>query len=143
MAIYQAPRKRWRTAVATGVVGAVIGFGIGFVVHHGSTDTVTTLRKLDQRLDEAAAPLDVLVIHGDVNTSSAKDPRVARDALRRARAAFDGLRPDVHVLDPSAERRVNDGLDRLQQLIDGHASTAKIAAQARVVASAMRAILSG
>jgi len=143
MAIYQAPRKRWRTAVATGIVGGLIGFGIGMVVDNRSTDTATVLRTIDRQLDRAAAPLDVLVIHRDVHTTSANDPRVARDALRRARDAFDALRPSVHALDPAAERRVDDGLDRLQELVDAHATTAKIAEQARLVASTMRSIVGG
>jgi hypothetical protein len=95
MAIYQAPRKRWRAALVAGAVGALIGLGIGLAVGGGDPDPLDALRKLDATLEEAAAPLEVLVIHGQEDTGSSTDARVVTDAVSRTTLRFDEVRDTV------------------------------------------------
>ena len=140
MAIYQAPRRRWRLALATGIVGGLIGLGAG-VALRSEPDPTETIRTLDGRLSDAAAALDVLVIHREADTRSTADPQVAEDAVRRTRARVDALRPEIAVLDPDALRDVDRHLSRLDELVSDGADPAEIAEEAEELAELLRGIV--
>jgi hypothetical protein len=141
MAIYQAPRKRWRIALLFSVLGLLGGLVIGLVIAGGDPDPVDSVRTLDRQLDETAASLDVLVIHGEVETTSADDPRVASDALRRVKQRFAELRPAVQALDPDDVEDVDEQIASLEELIRDRADADEIADSARELADLLRSII--
>jgi hypothetical protein len=141
MAIYQAPRKRWRLAVITGVLGALAGLGIGLALGGGSDDPLAAMRQLDMQLEEAAAPLDVLVIHGQEDTGSSDDARVVTDALARTVQRFDEVRPVVRTIDAGAVEDFDDYVDRLRELAQERANPDEIAAEADGLADLLRGIV--
>jgi hypothetical protein len=141
VAIYQAPRKRWRIALAAGLAGVVAGLGLGLAIGGGDADPIDVLRTLDAQLEDAAAPLDVLAIHGEVDAPSSKDARVATDALRLVRRRFEPVRPAVRMIDRDAEREVDEHLATLQQLVRERADPTDVARQADALADLLRGIV--
>jgi hypothetical protein len=140
MAIYQAPRRRWRLALVTGIVGGLIGLGAG-VALRPEPDPVQSIRTLDGELSDAASALDVLVIHREADTRSTADPQVAEDAVRRTRARIDRLRSEIRTLDPEALRGVDRHLSRLDELVDGGADPEEVAEEAEELAQLLREII--
>jgi hypothetical protein len=140
MAIYQAPRRRWRLALVTGLVGALIGLGAG-VALRTQPEPVQSIRTLDRELSDAASALDVLVIHREADTRSTADPQVAEDAVRRTRARVDRLRTEIRALDPDALRKVDRHLSRLDELVEGRADPEDIAGEAEELAQLLREII--
>ena len=140
MAIYQAPRRRWRFALAMAIVGGLIGLLAG-VALRPDPDPIDTLRTLDAQLSEAAAALDVLVIHREADTGSTSDPRVAEDAVRRTRARIDEIRDEIAVVDPDALRAVDSHLSRLDELVGGRDDPEAIADEAEELADLLRGII--
>lgn len=141
MAIYQAPRRRWRLVLGSGVVGILVGIGLGLVVAGGPTDARTTLRELDGKLEAAAAPLDVLAIHGEQETGSARDARVITDALTRTARRFDEVRATVRMINGPAVSRFDDQVAELRRLARSKAGTRRVAAAAEKLADLLRNIV--
>lgn len=140
MAIYQAPRRRWRLALVTGIVGGLVGLGIGLALR-SAPEPIETIRTLNRQLSDAAAGLDVLVIHDEADTRSTADPQVARDAIRRVRARVDSLRPQIRALDPDALTDVDRHLSRLGELATGGSDPDEIAEEAEELAEILRGIV--
>jgi hypothetical protein len=142
MAIYQAPKRRWRLAVASGVIGLLVGLLIGVVTGGGDDDPLAALRRLDAQLDEAAAPLDVLSIHGRSGTGST-DERVVDDAVRRTQQRFDDVRPAVRAIDPDVAKEFDDRVAELRRLAREHADPDDIARAAEELADLLRSVIRG
>jgi hypothetical protein len=141
MAIYQAPRKRWRLALALAVVGAVAGLLIGLALGGGGNDDpLASLRILDTKLEEAAAPLDVLALHGQAGTG-ATDERIVTDALARTTARFDEVRAAVRAIDPEAEAEFDEYVDAISTLADDDADPEEIADEADELADLLRDLI--
>ena len=139
MAIYQAPRKRWRLAVITGAIGAVVGLLVGLTLSGGGgDDPMKAIRALDASLDEAAAPLDVLVIHGEADTGSADNARVVLDAVTRTESRFDVVRDGVRAIDPTAIDEFERRVAKLRDLADERADADEIAEEASSLAAFLR-----
>ena len=140
MAIYQAPRRRWRLALVMAIVGGLIGLLVG-VALRPDPDPIDTIRTLDAQVSEAAAALDVLVIHREADTGSTSDPRVAEDAVRRTRARIDEIRDEIAALDPDALRDVDRHLSRLDELVSDRDDPEAIADEAEELADLLRGII--
>jgi hypothetical protein len=142
MAIYQAPRKRWRLAVVSGVIGVLAGLMVGFAFSGSGPDPLAAIRELDRQLEEAAAPLDVLVIHSEAETSSAADARVVTDALARTQQRFAEVRDVVEAIDPDAIEDFERHTEELRELAQDGADADAIAAEAEELAQLLRGIVS-
>lgn len=140
MAIYQAPRRRWRLALATGIVGALFGLGVGVAIR-SDPDPVQTIQELDRRLSDAASALDVLVIHREADTRSTTDPQVAKDAIRRVRVRVEALRSEMRAVDPDGWRDVDRRLARLDELVREDADPGEIADEAEQLADQLRGFI--
>jgi hypothetical protein len=141
MAIYQAPRKRWRLAVACAVIGALVGLGVGIAGGGGSDDPLAAIRQLDTQLEEAAAPLDVLVIHGQADTGSSGDARIVTDALARTEQRFGQVRDLVATINADAVEAFDDHVDALRKLAADGANADEIASAADELADLLRGIV--
>lgn len=140
MAIYQAPRKRWRLALGAGVIGVLVGLGLS-LVFAGDDDPLSALRDLDAALEEAASPLEVLAIHGQEGTESANDPRVVTDAVARTEQRFEDLREVVRAFDDDAVDDVDGYITTLRELARERADGDDIAEEARELADLLRGIV--
>lgn len=141
MAIYQAPRKRWRLTLVAGIVGVLIGLIAGLVGGGGDSDPLAALRELDMKLEEAASPLDVLVIHGEADTGSAGDPRVVIDAVARTSQRFDEVRDSVVRINREAVVAFDGHVARLRKLAREDGDADAIADEAEELADLLRGIV--
>ena len=141
MAIYQAPKKRWRLTLASGVVGAIAGLLIGLALGRGGTDQLTALRDLDTMLEDAASPLDVLAIHGEEDTGSSADARVVTDAVARTTQRFDQVRDVVVRINAQAVSDFDGHVARLRKLARDGADPDEIAEEAEDLADLLRDIV--
>ncbi len=141
MAIYQAPRKRWRLTLFSALIGALVGLGIGLIASGGDADPTDVLKQLDAELEEAAAPLDVLVIHGEADTGSSTDARVVTDALARTTQRFDEVRAAVRIFNSGAVEDFDRHVARLEELVRDEAGAAEIAEGAEALAALLRGIV--
>ena len=141
MAIYQAPRKRWRLGVGAGVIGVLIGLVAGLVVGGGSNDPLASLRDLDTKLEDAASPLDVLVIHGEADTGSAGNPRVVTDAVARTKQRFDEVRDAVSAINADAVEEFDEHVAALEELAREDGDSDDIADEAEELAELLRGII--
>ena len=144
MAIYQAPRRRWRLAIATAVLGALVGFGIGAVVMHHDPSPKVAIAQLDHDLDDIAALVGVVEVeYADARSGTASELRGARDALARARERYRPLSEAVAALAPSAARAISSRFAELDRLMAARRSAAFVGGRARSLAVKLRAVVGG
>ena len=141
MAIYQAPRKRWRLGLVCAVIGALAGVALGFALGGENDDPRAAMRMLDAKLEDAAAPLDVLVIHGRADTGSSTDTRVVIDAVARTTERFDEVRDIVRTINPDAVEDFDDHTAKLRELARERGDAEEIADEADELADLLRDIV--
>jgi hypothetical protein len=136
VAIYQAPRRRWRVALAAGLAGLIVGIGTGLVVaHHGQSTTAQVITTFDADLEDVAGVLGVLEVeYHDATQANASEMKGVTDALASARRRYAALRPAVRALDAATDRRIEDGFLRLGSLIEGHRPAQQVGAEVRSLA---------
>lgn len=144
MAIYQAPRRRWRLAVITGVIGALVGFGIGALVMHKAPSPTVALTQLDRELDDVAGLIGVVEVeYNDARSGTATELKGARDALDRAHQRWVQLRDAVRVIGQSDEAGIEAGFAGLDHAMATRRSVSTVTAKARSLARMIQSVVGG
>lgn len=148
MAIYQPPTRRWRVALATGIVGLIVGTGIGALVLGGSDpDPVGVIRSVDAELEGAAGLLeDVLVVEYAQSVKNARvvsepEYRGAHSALARARRRYVSVRDAAGAIDPDATQKIDALFDALEEHIADHVAPAEVEKEALQLARFLRGLI--
>ena len=142
MAIYKPPPSRWRLALATGVIGLLVGLGIGaFFLGQSDPDPTEAIQSIRTELTGVAGVLEVLEVEyteafrdGDVVNESEYGGAVA--ALDRARTRFAEIRPTLLALDREKVQEIDGRFDDLRESL-GDASPDEVSEAIRELTSAL------
>src|SRR5687768_16798940 len=97
MAIYRPPKRRWTVAVATGLIGLLLGLLLGWGLLRPEPDPADVLGDLRATLISAAGTLEVVAIEyaesvEDGEVVAEPEYRGARDALASSRQTYEEVR---------------------------------------------------
>jgi hypothetical protein len=123
MAIYRAPRPRWRATLIGVVVALVVGIGIGFLLGGSEPDPEVAVQEMASELNRTSGTLEVVSIEyseavEDGEVVSEPEYEGARAAAIRARSSYDSVREPLALLVPGAVAELDAAFDDLIAAID-------------------------
>jgi hypothetical protein len=146
VAIYRPTPRRWPLAVAAALVGAGLGFALGWGLRGaGGPDLAAAAERLRSALSGAAGTLEVVEVEyresvQDGEVVRPPEYRGARDALARSRQRYLEAREGLRVLDPEAAERADRLFADLQRLVEGRAPAEEVSTAVRELVSLLRAV---
>ena len=131
MAIYRPPKPRWPLAVATGVLGVLVGLGVGYLLGDtppDPTDSVgairTSLISASGSLEVAAVEYEESVVDGEVESSQEYEGALA--AVRSSRSKLSDVRAALDELAPERIGAIDEGYDEVVALMEARADATEV-----------------
>jgi hypothetical protein len=143
MAIYKPPPSRWRFALATGVIGLLIGLGIGaFFLGQADPDPTESIREIKTELVGVAGVLEVLEVEyresvRDGEVENETEYQGAKDALARARTRFEEVSETLRAIDEDKVDEIDSQFDELGELIEERADADDVSSAIRRLTEAL------
>ena len=126
MAIYRPPKPRWPLAVATGLLGTLVGLGAGYLLGDKPPDPSDSVRAIRTSLISASGSLEVAAVEYE---ESVVDGEVIREreyegalaAVRSSRSKLSDVRAALDELAPDRIGAIEEGYDQVVALMEDRA----------------------
>ena len=131
MAIYRPPKPRWPLAVATGILGLLVGLATGYLVGDKPPDPSDSVAAIRTTLITASGSLDVAAVESresvvDGQIERAQEYEGALGAVRSSRAKFEEVRGALKSLFPNEVEPIDELYENLQQRMEAKAPTEEV-----------------
>jgi hypothetical protein len=136
MAIYQAPRRRWRIALAFSLLGLIAGLIAGIAIgKSGRPSPQTVIAELDRELEGIAGVVGVVEVE---YPQAGDEVGGARGALERAERRYVEVRTALRAIDRDGAGRIDAAFERLGSMISGREKAAAVVREARALGRLLR-----
>lgn len=131
MAIYRPPKPRWPPAVATGILGLLVGLGAGYLLGDKPPDPTDSVRAIRTSLISASGSLEVAaveyeesVVDGEVVRAPEYEGALA--AVRSSRSKLSDAREALDELAPERIGAIDDGYEEVIALMEDRADATEV-----------------